>query len=384
MQELSEYKEYITKITSDLVKINSENPPGREKEAAEYVVERLKELGVHAWIDEFAEKRANAMGVIERGEGAGLLFVSHLDTVPAGNKELWSVPPFSGLIKDGKIFGRGAADDKGCVAAMLGALKMLADEDWPIRGRLIFAAVGDEEVGSGGIKRLISQGVRADYAVVGEPTKLNIYSAHNGGINFSVKFLGKSAHASQPFQGINAIYAASDFALKIEKLAIRLRKKRTFTGSPSISLTIIKGGVKSNIIPDSCESILDRRITPEEDPDKVIETVRKIAEKVAKTRRVKIEFKVMRVIPPAETDRKSEIVQAALKAASKVLGKKIRLKGLRATCDMTFLVNEAHIPTIIFGPGDLKQCHAVDEWVSIEELRKGAEIYKEIAVEILK
>jgi len=377
-------RDYVTRVTSDLVKINSENPPGREKEVAEYVIEKLKELGIHAWLDEFSENRANAMGIINRGEGRKLLFVPHLDTVPAGDSKLWSIPPFSGLVKDGKIFGRGAADDKGCVAAMLGAFKALADDDWPIRGKIIFAAVGDEEVGSGGIKRLIAQGVKADYAVIGEPTNLNVYSAHNGGINFSVKFLGKPAHASQPFQGVNAIYAAAEFALRIDKLAEKLRKKRTFTGSPSIALTIIKGGLKSNIIPNFCECILDRRITPEENPEEVIREVRELAERIAKTRRAGLNFKVTRIIPPAETDTKSEIVKAALKAVSKVLGKKVRAKGFRATCDMTFLVNEAHIPTIIFGPGDIKQCHIINEWIGIDDLERGAEIYKEIILEILK
>jgi len=374
---------YAVKVLSELIKINTENPPGREIEAAEYVAEKMKELGMKAEIDEFEPLRANAVGVVEREEGPGLLFAPHLDTVPVGDESLWSVPPLSGLVKDGKVFGRGAADDKGCVAAVLAAAKTLADEDWPIKGKFIFAAVADEEVGGKGINRLISQGVKADYAVIGEPTSLNVYSAHNGGIKFSIKFLGKAAHASQPYKGVNAIYAASDFALKIERLAERLRKRKTFTGSPSIALTIIKGGVKSNIIPETCETVLDRRITPGENPDKAINEVRKIAERIARTRKTKLDFKILKIVPPAETDRKSEIVKAALKAVSKVLGKKARAKGFRATCDMTFLVNNAHIPTVILGPGNLEQCHIADEWISIEDLEKGAKVYREVVNEVL-
>ncbi len=381
---MKEIRDYVTSIVSNLVKIKSENPPGNEVEAAEYAVEEMRKLGLEAWVDEFAEKRANAVGSFKRGEGPTLLLITHLDVVPAGDEELWSIPPFSGLVKDDRIYGRGSADAKGCFGAMIGALKILAEENWPINGQIILAAVGDEERGGGGVKRFLAQGNRVDYAVVGEPTSLEVCFAHKGRAELLIKFLGKPAHASQPFQGVNAIYAASDFALKIERLAERLRKKRTAMGYPTIALTIMGGGVKSNIIPESCAVTLDRRLLPFEDSEKAIEEVRKLAEKSAKARRARVEFEVHHYVAAAETDRKSRIVTAGLKAVSKVLGKKARAKLFQATCDMSFLVHDGNIPTIILGPGDLKQAHVVDEWVPIDELVKGSMIYREIASEILR
>ena len=380
---MKEIREYVISIVSNLVKIKSENPPGNEVEAAEYAVEEMKKLGLDAWVDEFAEKRANAIGSFKRGEGPTLLFITHLDVVPAGDEELWSIPPFSGTIKDGRIYGRGSADAKGCFGAMLGALKMLAEENWPINGEVILAAVADEEVGERGVKRFLEQGVKADYAVVGEPTSLEVCTAHKGRAELSIKFLGKPAHASQPFRGINAVYAASDFALKIEKLAQRLRKKRRAMGYPTIALTIMEGGVKSNIIPESCTVILDRRLLPWEHSEKAIDEIKRLAEKSAKARKAKIEFKINQHVAASETDRKSRIVTAGLKAVSKVLEKKARPKLFQATCDMSPLVHEGKIPTIILGPGDLRQAHVVDEWVLIDELEKGSRIYREIAAEIL-
>ena len=382
MKSISNLRDYVVSMLSNMIRINSENPPGREDEIASYVAERLAELGLKAWIDRF-QGRANALGSIKIGEGRKIMLISHLDTVPAGEKELWRIPPFSGIVKDGRVYGRGAADAKGCIASMLGCLKSLADEGWPIDGEIIFAAVADEESENRGVRRLIAQGVKADYAVVGEPTNLNVCIAHRGSIFLRASFIGRAAHSSKPEKGVNAVYAASEYALRIERLSKRFKIKHKLLGKPSLAVTIFRGGVKDNVIPDRCELIINRRTLPNEDLETIVNRLRDLAEKVSEKRRIKAAVKIDRYLPASETDRNEEIVKAGLRAVSKVLGKRARPRGFQALCDMTFLVHKANIPCIILGPGRLEEAHVVDEWVGIDQLINGSKIYRELIMDLI-
>jgi len=382
MGSVGDLQNYIVSILSSMIRINSENPPGREDEIASYVAERLAELGLKAWIDRF-QGRANALGSIKVGEGKKIMLISHLDTVPAGEKELWSIPPFSGTVKDGRVYGRGAADAKGCIASMLGCLKSLADEGWPINGEIIFAAVADEESENRGVRRLISQGIKANCAVVGEPTNLNVCIAHKGSIFLRVSFIGKAAHSCQPERGVNAVYAASEYALRIEKLSKRFRIEHKLLGKPSLAVTILRGGVKDNVIPDYCELIINRRTLPNEDLESIVRRLRDLAKKISEKRRIKVDVKIDRYILASETNRDEEIVKAGLRAVSRVLGKRARPRGFQAVCDMTFLVHKANIPCIILGPGRLKEAHVIDEWVSIDQLVNGSRIYHELIMDLI-
>jgi len=382
MKSIDGLREYVVSMLSNMIRINSENPPGREEELASYVAERLAELGFKAWIDRF-QGRANALGSIRIGDGKKIMLVSHLDTVPAGERELWGIPPFSGIVRDGRVYGRGAADAKGCLASMLGCLKILADEGWPINGEIIFAAVADEESENRGIRRLVAQGVKADYAVVGEPTNLNVCIAHKGSIFLRASFIGRAAHSSKPERGVNAVYAASEYALRIEKLSRRFKVKHRLLGKPSLAVTIFRGGVKDNVIPDRCELVINRRTLPNEDLETVVNQLKDLAMKVSKERRVKAFVKIDRYLPASETDKDEEIVKAGLRAVSRVLGKRARPKGFQATCDMTFLVHRANIPCIILGPGRLEEAHAINEWVEIDQLVNGSKIYYELIMDLI-
>jgi len=382
MKSIDGLREYVVSMLSNMIRINSENPPGREEELASYVAERLAELGLKAWIDRF-QGRANALGSIKIGDGKKIMLISHLDTVPAGERDLWRMPPFSGIVKDGRVYGRGAADAKGCLASMLGCLKILADEGWPINGEIIFAAVADEESENRGIRRLIAQGVKADHAVVGEPTNLDVCIAHKGSIFFRASFMGRAAHSSKPERGVNAVYAASEYALKIEKLSRRFKVEHRLLGRPSLAVTIFRGGVKDNVIPDRCDLVINRRTLPNEDLETVVNRLKDLAAKISKKRGVKVFVKIDRYLPASETDKDEEVVKAGLRAVSRVLGKRARPKGFQATCDMTFLVHRAKIPCIILGPGRLEEAHAIDEWVEIDQLVNGSKIYHELIMDLI-
>ncbi|MEN2974544.1 MAG: M20 family metallopeptidase [Candidatus Caldarchaeales archaeon] len=379
MENVAYIEEYVTNIARTLVRINTENPPGREIEAASFIAEELSKIGVKTKIDRFEENRANVIGIIDKYDEPSILLNSHLDTVPAGDRELWSTPPFNGEVRDGRIHGRGSVDAKGILASMIGALKILADKDWPIRGKIVFAAVADEEVEGKGIRKLISSGLRVDYAVVGEPTSLRVCIAHKGRLVIEVDLLGRSAHASIPSKGSNAIYYASKFIEKVQR--IRFMERHRLLGYPTCSPTIIRGGVKDNVIPDKCTVTLDIRTLPTMRVEEIVSKLKKLLEKIILGKSYLL--RIVNYIPPAETSPDNILVKKALESVYEVTMKKSRPGGLQATCDMSFLVNRARIPTIILGPGKIEDAHIVDESIEVSELVKASIIYTKILEKLL-
>ncbi|MCL7383405.1 MAG: M20 family metallopeptidase [Thaumarchaeota archaeon] len=373
-------QEYIVELASKLIRINSENPPGREFDAASFVADELAKIGMKTVIDKFEDSRANVVGVYgEENQHPSIMLNTHLDTVPAGDREKWSFPPFSGEVRENRICGRGAVDAKGVLASFLGALKELADKGWPIKGRVVLAAVADEEVEGKGTKKLVARGLRTDYAIVGEPTSLNVCIAHKGRVVVQVDFHGRSAHASKPSRGRNAIYYASKFVEKIQKM--KFTEKHNLLEHPTCTVTLIRGGVKDNIIPDNCTVTLDLRILPSMKLNQTLKKLKNLIEKDVSKKDYHI--RIVNYVPPAETSPSNALVKTALDTVTEVIGKKIGVRGFPATCDMSFLVNQARIPTIILGPGRIEYAHVVDESISVSELVKASQIYLRILEKIL-
>lgn len=371
---------YIVDIASKLVKINSENPPGREFEAASFIADELAKIGMKTKIERFEDSRANVIGIYgEEHQHPSIMLNTHLDTVPAGDREKWSFPPFNGEIREGRICGRGAVDAKGILATFIGALKELADKDWPIKGRVVLAAVADEEVEGKGTKKLIASGLRTDYAIVGEPTSLNVCTAHKGRLVIEIDFHGRSTHASTPSKGANAIYHASRFIERIQM--IKFREKHALLGHPTCTATMIRGGVKDNVVPDKCTVTLDVRMLPSMKLDKTIRSLEKIIKKDASKDNYRI--RVVNYIPSAETSPRNFLVKVGQQSIMEILGKKTNVKGFKATCDMSFIVNQAKIPTIILGPGKIEHAHTIDESIEISELVTASKIYLRILERIL-
>ncbi|MEM3398490.1 MAG: M20 family metallopeptidase [Nitrososphaerota archaeon] len=371
---------YVVNIASKLIRINSENPPGREFETASFIADELAKIGMKTTIDRFEESRANVIGVYGgEYQHPSIMLNTHLDTVPAGDREKWSFPPFSGEIRGGRIYGRGAVDAKGILAAFLGALRELADKGWPIKGRIILAAVADEEVEGKGTKKLVASGLRTDYAIVGEPTSLSVCTAHKGRLVIEVDFHGRSTHASTPSKGVNAIYYASRFIERIQ--TVKLGEKHVLLGYPTYTVTMIRGGIKDNVIPDKCTITLDVRMPPSMKLDKTIRSLEKIVRRDVP--RDNYHIRVVNYIPSAETPRRNFLVKVAQQSILEILGMRRNVKGFKATCDMSFIVNQARIPTIILGPGRIEQAHTIDESIEICELDRASKIYSRILERIL-
>ncbi|MCD6503956.1 M20 family metallopeptidase [Candidatus Bathyarchaeota archaeon] len=376
----------IIELTRRLVRIPSENPPGGEGEIAEFIAEKLKDLGLTVRVYEFKPGRPSVVGLLSGvKEKPTLMFNGHIDTVPVGDKDLWSVDPFEGVLRDGRIYGRGAADMKGALAAMIASVKAIVESEVRLRGRVILTFVADEEVTGYGTRDLIRRGYRADFAIVGEPNELNVQTAHKGVLWLKVVTRGKAAHASVPHQGVNAIYRMADICLALEKMnSLLAGRKHSLLGSPTINVGTIKGGIKTNIVPDYCEITIDRRLIPGEKPIDVKQEIEETLESLGgKTSKLQFELEVLNLADPSETPQDELIVQVARKAVKEVIGRDPGVTGFTATCDMRFLVNEAGIPTIILGPGSLRQAHVIDEYVEVEQVINAAKIYTSIILKTL-
>jgi acetylornithine deacetylase/succinyl-diaminopimelate desuccinylase family protein len=353
-----------------LVRINSENPPGNEKEIAFFIKDFLEDLKIKTELIEFDENRFNLIASI--GKGNGLMLNGHMDTVPVGKVEEWRFNPF-GEIVNGRVYGRGTVDMKGGLASILTAVKNLVKSGFTFKRKLLLVFVGDEEVALRGSKFLMDK--RKDlfsnikYGVIAEPTKMTITRAQKGIVDMKIKFKGKAAHGSRPEQGDNAIYKACNVIQEIRKLIERLKKKKNPTlGSGTINVGTICGGTKVNIVPDYCEIEIDRRIIPGETPKLARKQIQNILKKLKI--RAKVEIVVSRL--PLEIPEDSELI---------TLLKKITGKGTRGESGYTeseLYYRECGIECVTCGPGNMNLSHKANECIKIKELKKAVYVYENL------
>ncbi len=367
-------REKVRHLLSDLIAIPSYG--AHEEAIIGYLVGRFKAQGIPCRVTDVGGKPMNV--VAEVGEGPqALVLNSHVDTVPPGDVTPWLTDPLTAVEKDGVIYGRGAMDAKGCLTAMIVAFEALAQRRDGLPGRVILMAVGGEERGGLGTRAEVANGLTAEAAIVGESTCLVPMLAHKGVLRLEVEVTGRAAHASNPEAGINAIKAMGPIILALDELAHTVRQRSdTCTGNASLVVSTISGGVALNVIPASCVISIDRRVLPEETE---AETTREIVEAVNRalpeTPGARAEVRKGRFVPPARTDPEAPIVAAAERAAAAVLGRPVQAAGFPATCDMTYLVNNGGIPTVILGPGAMDVAHQANEHISIDEMALAVDIY---------
>jgi len=329
---------------------------GNEAKISSFLYEHLKENGLPA-----KQYKGNVYCSIGKGKQT-LLFNSHLDTVPECPG--WSQDPFKPKEANGKIYGLGANDAKGSLTAMVDAFKKLAGSN-DFNGKLFLAASTQEETDNIGIKQVVEKIPKVDAVVIGEPTNLSICTAMRGLAILKFVAKGKSGHASRPSEGVNAIYKAFQ---DIEKLkALSFEKEHPKLGKPTVTVTMINGGTKNNVIPGECEFTADVRSTPIYDNQKMIEAIKKV---------VSSELHILsQELCPKETSESEKIVLAAKKASPGS-----NLIGFPAMCDWVFV----DAPGIIIGPGITTQSHAPNENIEIKQVEKASETYKKIAYEFFK
>jgi acetylornithine deacetylase/succinyl-diaminopimelate desuccinylase family protein len=367
-----------------LVSFNTENPPGREIEAASFLAALMRETGLVVEIDEYKAGRANVIARLENGAGPVLAFNTHMDVVPAG--EGWSGDPFMLRERDGKLFGRGACDAKGPLIAMVEAIRLLhaARASW--RGTVLGVFVADEEVGSEGAKHYAAARPKIDYAVIGEPTSNGTVIAHKGSLRPWVRIHGVSAHSGTPDEGRNAIYSAAHFITLVEEHHRTVRQHRhPLVGEASLTITRSLAGVADNVVPDRCDLLLDRRMIPGEDEAVVKADLSDLLARADKQFGVQAEIVEYRSTTggASETAPDEAMVRASLAACKRHGAKVTEPQGFQGACDLVHFRSVGAKGTVI-GPGSLALAHKPDEFVPIDEFVSASLIYRDVALEMLK
>jgi acetylornithine deacetylase ArgE len=364
----------LIELAGALVRINTEIPPGNEEGCARYVHDYLSDLhieGADLRLDRFEAGRANLVARLGPSE-PGLLLGGHMDVVPAGDESAWSTPPFDGVVKGGRLYGRGAADMKTGMAAILKAIEASSKEK--MRRGLLFVATAGEEVGFDGLKalyarKLIPEG-GARLGVMGEPTSLRPIRAHKGLADFRITIHGRSGHASRPDLGVNAIEKCSRVIEAISAWSLSLRKSPDRDlGGTIATPTVVKGGTKSNVIPDTCELIVDTRWVPAHGTafvERGLNSTIALLKREDATLDARVEL--MYDSPSLKLPRS----HPAVRLAESVSGFKSEVApyGTEAA-----LYTQHGIPSLVLGPGNLKQAHVVDEFVELSEAKKALSIY---------
>jgi len=360
----------VEKLLNELIALPSVNPaflPARHPNSGEHrVSDFVAAWGAAAGLEvDFQTVSRNRRNVFCRLLPIGqakhrLLLAPHLDTVNVASDS--QLQP----IRDrGRVYGRGACDTKGSVAAMLTAMTELARTGRrPQSTEVVFVGLVDEEYAQAGSRSLAGSGFKADLALVGEPTRARVVTAHKGDIWLNLKTGGRAAHGATPHLGRNAIL---EMARVVEALETRYRaqlnrRRHRLLGAPTVSVGLIRGGTQANIVPDQCEIEVDRRTLPGETE----RTVRSELSALFKAEGCKAAIRTAKseVCPPLETPANARFVVDLLRAARQKSG-----EGVHFFCDAAVLAGGG-IPSVVFGPGNIAQAHTANEWISLKQIER--------------
>jgi acetylornithine deacetylase len=372
-----------TRLLRDLVALPSVNPMGRELPAdialehrvTGYLEEFFRTLGVPFERQPIAPGRENIVARLEvPAARRTLVLEAHQDTVPIDHM---TVEPFGARIDGSRLYGRGACDIKGGMASMLACFARLARR--PAAGvNVIMACTVDEENTMLGVRELVRRGLRADFAVIAEPTRLNIVHAHKGVVRWQIHTPGRACHSSSPEQGVNAIYRMARLLVALEHYANRLRAgpADTLLGPPTMSIGVIAGGTSVNTVPDRCRVEVDRRLVGGEDPDAA---PAQLAEFLTKEGGIEFPFEMTTpwIREPALAPHGSDEIIRLLGGAIDAERGSHRVHSVPYGTDAATIAWSG-IPAVVFGPGDIAQAHTRDEWVDLAEVEQAAAILERL------
>lgn len=443
VNEIERNQEEYIEFLKELIKSESYNPPGNEINVALKIEKYLKADDIICEIFPFGTNRANLIAYLnDHFKKKVLLYNGHMDVVPPGSEKDWKYPPLSAYIKRKRfIFGRGSTDMKGGLAAMAIALKILKKLNLNLSGNLIFNAVADEETGGKyGTKWCLDtklKSINCDFAIVGEATHLKplsnaIILGEKGRIQLKLVVYGISCHASVPFMGENPIYIMNQIIQNLEKInnyipkvepPIPLNKlkqlvsinfadinifNKIYDQNPLISnvvlaltkftysVTMIKAGIKENVVPDKCEAKIDFRLLPGQKTDILIEALKKIIKDLGYSlytefkEDIKKPFITFKIEEQNEASfwkdwENSKVLESLRDIIERVYKKKPFYFLLPASADANFLRNTNFCPkTVIFGPGVSSTAHAVNEYIEIDDFLNAIKVYTLFAYNFLK
>jgi len=376
----------LVELCQKLVQINSVNPPGNELVIATYIKDFLEKCGIEAELVHHDPERASVLAVIKgSGEVDPVIFSAHIDTVPIGDQP-WIAGPFSGDIIDGKLYGRGSSDMKGGLAAMMIAVRKLMEAKTQLKGDLVLAFSAGEENNFLGAYALAPYDAlkRAQVLLVSEPSSNQLALAEKGGFWLKVVTHGKTAHGSRPEQGRNAIMMMLQFLQAFMALDIK-SGTHPLLGQFTRSINVINGGMKTNVVPDSCTVEIDMRTIGGQDHQQILKQVQDlIAHLENENPGFKGEASALSVnTKPVVTDENHPAVVQFKKILERETSVDTTPIGMYYGTDAAVYVPLYGYPMIICGPGRAELAHQPNEFIDIDKLIEAARLYTLAAVEWL-
>lgn len=408
-ETLEQNKEQYIQRLMDLIAIDTHDighgiDGGLEKEGQDYMVKLFEEMGAsdivkdpmeEAVIEECLKKhqegnlgheqtdRYNVYATFKGKEGGkSLLFNSHIDVMPAEEEDGWTHPPYEPVIIGDKMYGRGTADMKAGLMASAMAVKLLQDAGYELPGDVIITSVCDEEGGGNGSMQAVMRGLKADGVINCEGTSDELILAHMGWVFFKVEFEGRACHSGGKKNGVSAIDKAIKViqALNEKEHDWLLQYKHPLLPAPNLNIGVIKGGTAGSTVPGECEFSTCVHFIPNQmSHDQVVEeftdTVNRVARSDAWLEEHPPKITMYQAGNGFEMDPDHEFVKTFREAYKDMMGKDIKIVGSPSGCDSRLWRNIADCPTIQFGPGNLSECHSVDEWVSVEAYLQSILVY---------
>lgn len=413
-------REELIRLTQDLIRIpsvRSQKEGSNEEKVAIFLSHLLEEMGLDVVVEEVEPGSPNVIAVLQgEGDGPCLMFECHTDVVTEGDASEWKYGPFEGKLAGNRIYGRGACDTKGNLAAAIKAVQAISQSGTPFKGRILLGILVDEEGMMSGVKHFIRQGwangVHA--AIVCEPVDNHLCITQKGALRAELMTVGKMSHGAMPLAGLNPIPPMISILEKMRQLEeeeIERLGKNVFLGYPSITPTVLQAPVKGepqlNVIPYQCRALLDIRTVPGQPHEALKKQLEDIVREEEKSVNASLGSGPLREIretleaglskgisfqsklnvfedrPWTKTSREERIVQAASKAIQSITGREPAYGGVLGATDGTFLSAWAGIPIVTIGAGKWMIPHQKDEWVSVEELELTARIYAASALEFL-
>jgi putative selenium metabolism hydrolase len=392
MFELPSYdRQALISFLQDMVRIPS--PSSQEGAMADRLAAEMRAVGFD---DVWTDRIGNVVGRIGPGSGPRLFYDGHMDTVGVGDPAAWTRDPFGAAIENGALYGRGAADMKGSLASLVYGAKALIDSGIRLAGDLVVVGVVQEEPCEGHAMRVLveEEGLSPHWVVLAEPTGLQVSRGQRGRLEMQVTVRGRSSHASAPDRGDNAIYGAARLIFSLELLAEMLPED-PFLGKGTLAVTRIENtGGSNNVIPDSCTFVVDRRLTLGETEARAIAEMQGLIARECKRAEVRlvefdytsytgyslrgVEHYPVWVLPESHS-----LVQAAARTVRAVTGEKPTIGKWDFSTDGAYTMGIAGIPTIGLGPGEEAQVHTADEHIRLADCFTAAQIYAQLAVEVL-
>jgi putative selenium metabolism hydrolase len=392
MFELSaQDRQALMVFLQDMVRIPSFSC--QEEAVAERLAAEMRAVGFdEVWTDRIG----NVVGRIGPGSGPWLLYNGHMDTVGVGDPAAWTYDPFGAKIENGILYGRGATDMKGPLASLVYGAKVLIDHGVRLAGDLVVVGVVQEEPCEGYAMRVLveEEGLRPDWVVLAEPTNLQVSRGQRGRIEMQVTVRGRSSHASAPERGENAIYGAARIIFSLELLADTLVED-SFLGKGTLAVTHIESTAGSkNVIPDRCTFVVDRRLTLGETEARALAEVRGIIAREeihAEVCLAEFDYSSYTGYPCHDIEHypawvipaNHGLVQATARAVRAIVGERPAIGKWDFSTDGTYTMGVAGIPTVGIGPGEETQVHTADEHIRLADCYAAAQIYAQLAVEVL-